>query len=392
MPRDHYEVLGVQRQASEAEIKSAYRKLARKYHPDRNPGDKQAEEQFKEVQAAYDVLSEKDKRAQYDRFGFAAENGPFGGGGGSFHWGGGDGPGGVHVEGMDPETAEELFRGIFGGGGMGGFGDAFGRTTRGGPGRSRRSRAPEPEPESEHEVTIPFLTAAQGGSIDLTIDGQHGSVRIPAGVVDGQVIRIPAPGGGRVRLKLQVEPHPYFRRDGKDVILELPLALAEALLGTKVDVPTLAGERLTVKVPPGASSGSRLRLRGKGIDGGDQFIEIKVLVPAPKDERSRELIEEFARLNPQNPAQRAAVDLTTVYLCLPPPTGRSPFARTNTCGVRRTFVGSTTSAARSATATSSSMPPRTTCPICGLVCRFRARSARRPTATACADSTARPFG
>jgi DnaJ-class molecular chaperone len=189
-----------------------------------------------------------------------------------------------------------MLRGIFGGG----MGDIFGRAARGG-GRTRRPRAPEPEAESEHEVTIPFQTAAQGGSIDLSINGQQGSVRIPAGVEDGQVMRVPAPGGGRVRLKLRVAPHPYFRREGKNIILEVPLALAEAVLGTKVDVPTLSGERLTVKVPPGASSGSRLRLRGRGIDGGDQFIEVKVAVPAPKDERSRELIEEFARLNPQSP-------------------------------------------------------------------------------------------
>ncbi len=302
MPRDYYEVLGVKRDASDDEIKSAYRKLARKYHPDRNPGDKQAEENFKEVQAAYDVLSDKEKRARYDRFGFAGENGPSGGAGGPFRWGGGaGGPGGVHVEGMDPETAEELLRGIFGGG-MGGVGDIFGRSARGGGGgRTRRARPPEPEPESEHEVAIPFETAARGGSIDLSINDQQGSVRIPAGVEDGQVMRVPAPGGGRVRLKLRVEPHPYFKREGKNIILEVPLSLSEAVLGTKVDVPTLAGERLTVKVPPGASSGSRLRLRGRGIDGGDQFIEIKVVVPAPKDERSRELIEEFARLNPQSP-------------------------------------------------------------------------------------------
>jgi DnaJ-class molecular chaperone len=299
MPRDYYEVLGVKRDAADAEIKSAYRKLARKYHPDRNPGDKQAEENFKEVQSAYDVLSDKDKRTQYDRFGFAGENGPFGGGaGGPFRWGGGAGPGGgVHVEGMDPETLEELLRGS----GLGGLGDIFGRATRGAGGRARRARAPEPEPESEHEVTIPFVTAAQGGPIDLSINGQQGSVRIPAGVEDGQVIRVPAPGGGRVRLKLRIEPHPYFKREGKDVILEVPLALPEAVLGTHVDVPTLGGERLTVKVPPGASSGARLRLRGRGINGGDQLIEIKVVVPPAKDERSRELIEEFARLNPQGP-------------------------------------------------------------------------------------------
>ena len=100
---------------------------------------------------------------------------------------------------------------------------------------------------------------------------------------------------------MNVEPHPFFRREGKDVILEVPVSLSEAVLGTKVDVPTLDGTRLTVKVPPGTSSGSRLRLRGKGIAGGDQYIEIKVVVPAPKDDRSRELIEEFARLNPQDP-------------------------------------------------------------------------------------------
>jgi DnaJ-class molecular chaperone len=299
MPRDYYEVLGVKRDATDAEIKSAYRKLARKYHPDRNPGDKQAEENFKEVQSAYDVLSEKAKRARYDRFGFAGENGPFGGeAGGPFQWGGGTGgPGGrVHVEGVDPEILEEILRG----GGLGGMGDIFGRAARGG-GRARRPRAPEPEPESEHEVTIPFLTAAQGGSIDLTINGQQGSVRIPAGVEDGKVIRVPAPGGGRVRLKLRIEAHSYFRREGKDIILPVPLSLPEAVLGTRVDVPTLSGERLTVKVPAGTSSGARLRLRGRGIGGGDQYIEIKVVVPAPKDERSRELIEEFARLNPQQP-------------------------------------------------------------------------------------------
>jgi DnaJ-class molecular chaperone len=300
MPRDYYEVLGVKRDASGAEIKSAYRKLARKYHPDRNPGDKQAEENFKEVQSAYDVLSDKDKRGRYDRLGFAGENGPFGGGaGGPFRWGGGTGgpEGDVHVGEVDPEVLEAILRGELGG--MGGLGDILGRAARGG--RARRPRAPEPEPQSEHEVTIPFLTAAQGGPIDLTINGQEGRVRIPAGVEDGKVIRVPAPGGGRVRLKLRIEPHPYFQREGKDIILEVPLSLPEAVLGTKVDVPTLAGERLTVKVPPGASSGTRLRLRGRGIDGGDQYIEIKVVVPAPKDERSRELIEEFARLNPQGP-------------------------------------------------------------------------------------------
>ncbi len=300
MPRDYYEVLGVKREAAEAEIKQAYRKLARKYHPDRNPGDKQAEAQFKEVQEAYDILSDKEKRAQFDRFGVAGANGPFGGGGPggtTFRWGGG--PGGPSFEGVDPGMAEDLLRNLFGGG----MGDAFNQAPRGAGagGRTRRSRKPEPEPEAETEVTLPFATAAQGGSISLTINGQEGTVRIPAGVEDGQVMRVPAPGGGTVRLKLRVAPHPYFRREGKDLILDVPLSLSEAVLGTKVDVPTLDGSHVTVKVPRGTSSGSRLRLRGLGVAGGDQYIEVKVAVPAPADERSREIIEEFARLNPQSP-------------------------------------------------------------------------------------------
>jgi DnaJ-class molecular chaperone len=301
MPRDYYDVLGVKRDASEEAIKKAYRKLARQYHPDRNPGDKQAEAHFKEVQEAYDVLSDKEKRAQYDRFGFAGENGPFGGGGPrgqTFRWSTGPG-GGSPFEGVEAGDAADILRNLFGGGA--GMGDVFGQAAGGAGSRTRRARRPEPEVEPEHEVTVPFRTAAEGGSIGLRINDQEGSVRIPAGVEEGQVMRVPAPGGGHVRLRLHIEPHPYFRREGKDLVLEVPLSLPEAVLGTRVDVPTLDGTRLSVKVPPGTSSGARLRLRGKGIAGGDQYIETKVVVPAPADERSRELIEEFARLNPQAP-------------------------------------------------------------------------------------------
>jgi DnaJ-class molecular chaperone len=179
------------------------------------------------------------------------------------------------------------------------MGDLFGRQARG----STRNRRRTPAQDVEAEVTVPFMTAALGGSVDLSVGGHTLSVKIPAGVESGQTLRLAgqAPGGGNLLLKLRVQDHPYFRREGKEVILEVPLTVSEAVLGARIDVPTLDGTKLTVKVPPGTSSGSRLRLRGKGIQGGDQYIEIKVVVPSPKDDRSRELIEEFARLNPKNP-------------------------------------------------------------------------------------------
>jgi DnaJ-class molecular chaperone len=298
MPRDYYETLGVKRDASEDEIKKAYRKLARQYHPDRNPGDKQAESKFKEIQDAYDVLSDKAKRAQYDRFGFVGPDGGVGAGarpgGTTFRWGGG--PGGFQE--MDPDDAAEMFSQFFGGGGGGGVGDIFGRGTRG-----RRTRRAEPPPEAQSEVSIPFLIAANGGTVNISIGNRELAVRIPAGVEDGQSLRLQgqAPGGGALRLLLRIQPHPFFRRDGNNIILEAPLSVVESALGTRLEVPTLDGTRLAVKVPPGTSSGARLRLRGKGIKGGDQFIEVKVIVPAATDERSRQLLEEFGRLHPQNP-------------------------------------------------------------------------------------------
>jgi DnaJ-class molecular chaperone len=293
MPRDYYEILGIARNASDEDVKKAYRKLARQYHPDRNPGDKNAEARFKEVQEAYDVLSDKDKRAQYDQFGFAGAAGA-GGPGGGFRW--------STETGFDPSAFAagdlgELFK-HFGMGGMGGAGEA-----PRGRGRGRRAHAPQ---EVEAEATIPFVTAARGGTVGLTVDGRHIEVKVPVGVEDGKKLRLAGqgPGGGDLYLKLRIEPHPYFRREGHHIILEVPISLPEAVLGARVDVPTLDGEHLTVKIPPGTSSGARLRLRGKGISGGDQFIEIKIAVPRAEDDRSRELIEEFARLHPQHPRSK----------------------------------------------------------------------------------------
>jgi curved DNA-binding protein len=293
MPRDYYEVLGVARNASEADIKKAYRKLARQFHPDRNPGNKQAEARFKEVQEAYDVLNDKAKRAQYDRFGHA---GPGFAGQGPFRAEGG-GSGGFEFQGVNPEDLESIL-GAFGGGG-GPFAEMFGRRGRG------RARAARPAESVEAEVAIPFLRAALGGTVSLNVDGRAIDLRVPAGVEEGKKLRLAGqgPGGGDLLVRVKIEPHPYFRREGNNVILEVPISVAEAVLGAKVDVPTLDGTHLTVTVPAGTSSGARLRLRGKGIAGGDQFIEIKIVVPKIHDERSRQLIEEFARLHPQNPRE-----------------------------------------------------------------------------------------
>jgi curved DNA-binding protein len=297
MPRDYYEVLGVKRDASDDEIKSAHRKLARQYHPDRNPGDKDAEARFKEVQEAYEVLGNKEKRAQYDRYGFAGAGmgggpgGP-GAGGGPFRWGTGD----FEFQGFDPEDLASIFR-QFGGAGED-LGNAFGRRSR------ARGRAGRPRPAIEEEIAIPFLTAATGGKLALRIEGAaEVTVTIPAGVEDGQKLRLPGqgPGGADLHLKLRIQPHSYFRREGKDILLDVPLSIPEAVLGARIDVPTIDGKRLTVTVPPGSSSGSRLRLKGRGIAGGDQYIQLKVVTPKGVSDRGRELIEEFARLHPQEP-------------------------------------------------------------------------------------------
>jgi DnaJ-class molecular chaperone len=305
MPRDPYEVLGVSKSATAEEINKAYRKLSKKYHPDRNPGDKEADAHYKEVQAAHDILGDAQKKAQFDQFGFAGPQTGFPGGAGGFHGGfpGGFPGGGQNVQ-FDPEAAQQLFD-LFGGGmgspGGGGvdLNDLFG----GGPRRKGRTRARRAEP-IESEVTVPFDTAANGGSVAIEVSGHRIDVRIPAGIEDGKRLRVPAEatGGVDVLLKVKIAPHPYFRREGNDIFLDVPLGIAEAVLGGKVDVPTLDGTKLTVTVPPGTSSGKKLRLRGKGVAGGDQYLVFKVEVPGGKvNDKSRELIEEFAKLNPQHP-------------------------------------------------------------------------------------------
>ncbi|HEV3384036.1 MAG TPA: DnaJ C-terminal domain-containing protein [Gemmata sp.] len=308
MPRDPYEVLGVSKSASGDEIQKAYRKLSKKYHPDRNPGDKQADSSYKEVQEAYEILGDATKKANFDQFGFAAgPQGGFPGGGfqGGFPGGGFPGgfPGGAGGMNIDPEMAEELFKRFVGGGG-GGEGQDLGDIFNTGRRKSKtRSRRPAATPV-EAEVTVSFEVAARGGNVSLEVGGRRIDVKVPAGIEDGKKLRVPAEatGSSDVILKVKVAPHSYFRREGSDVLLDVPISVNEAILGAKVEVPTVAGERLEVKVRPGTSSGAKLRLRGKGINGGDQYLVFKVIVPSVEvDEKSRILIEEFAKHNPVNP-------------------------------------------------------------------------------------------
>lgn len=287
MPRDPYEVLGVSRTASDEEIKKAYRKLAAKHHPDRNPGDKAAEATFKEVSAAYELLSDPEKRKRFDRYGHGGGPGGFPGAGG-----------GPQMD-MDPQAAEELFRNMFGGGGPGaGFdlGDLLGGGRRKG---GHRRRPPE---EIEGEVSVPFETAVNGGSVGIAVGGRDIDVKVPAGITDGKKLRVPASATGSADLILtvRVAPHPYFTRDGNDILLEVPISVSEAVLGTRVEVPTIGGDRLTVRIPPGTSSGARVRLSGKGVNGGDQYLTVKLVTPKNIPDDARGLMEQFAAAVPQD--------------------------------------------------------------------------------------------
>lgn len=290
MAKDFYEILGVSRSASQEEIKKAYRKLAGKYHPDRNPGDKEAEAKFKELSSAHDVLSDPALKDKYDRYGHTGDAAGPGAGG----FPGGGFPGG------NPADAEEFFRNFGGGEGFD-LGDLLGGGAKRGKGRAGARSRPQ-APDVETDIDVPFNTAALGGSISISVGGRTIEVKVPAGIDDGKKLRVPASatGSADVYLKVKIAAHPYFRRDGLDILLDLPISVPEAILGAKVDVPTLDGSTLTVKVPAGTSSGSRLRLRGKGMAGADQYLVFKIVVPAKVDDRTKELLTEFAELNPDD--------------------------------------------------------------------------------------------
>ncbi|MFL5331426.1 MAG: DnaJ C-terminal domain-containing protein [Gemmataceae bacterium] len=295
MAQDLYETLGLAKNATTADIEKAYRKLARQYHPDRNPGDKSAEAKFKEVSAAYQILSDKQKREEYDQYGQVGGHGSPGPGGQQFHFGGGGG--GAN---FDMGDAQRIFEQFFGGGGGGGFG-GMGSGSPFGQQQQRRGRA---KPASqEAEITIPFVTAATGGSLPLRINQNEVTVKIPPGMEDGKVLRLggQGSGGADLLLRVHVQPHEHFRIENGNLTLNVPISLSEAVLGATIDVPLLDGGSAAVKIPAGSSTGNKLRLKAKGIKGGDFYVRLEVMVPKHINERAKELIQEFAKLHPDHP-------------------------------------------------------------------------------------------
>jgi DnaJ-class molecular chaperone len=293
MALDLYQRLGLKRGASEAEIKKAYRSLAKQLHPDRNKDNPKAAERFAQVTAAYDLLSDKDKRAQYDR-GEIDEEGnpkmPFGGGFGGYSAGGGPqpgaGPGGFenfNFGGADAADLSDLFEGLFSGA-QGRGGGPFG-------GFRQRARAPQKGADVAYRLKIPFEDAVALKPQRITLaDGKTIDLKLPQGVEDGTKIRLagkgqegPA-GRGDALVTIEIAPHRFFRREGNNIRLDLPVTLKEAVLGAKVKVPTPEGA-VMLTVPKGTSSGKVLRLKGRGFtakDGkrGDQLVTVAIEVPA----------------------------------------------------------------------------------------------------------------
>jgi molecular chaperone DnaJ len=381
--QDYYATLGVAKEAPLEEIRKSYRKLARKYHPDLNPGDKSAEDRFKSVQEAYDILSDPKKRQMYDQYGFYSPNGYPSAGAGA-HGGGGGGRPEPNMDfgGFDfSEYFNQQPGGGASGGGKrqagGGFRDIFSQFF-GGRGEEESS-APEKGSDLEYGLNIDFWQAIKGTTVPLKITRQevcntcHGTgsagggevncpqcngtgqvtqmagamkfnlscprcggtgklknacptchgegrivtsdtveVRIPAGVRNGTRLRVPGKGNagtmgappGDLYITTRVEEHPFFHRDGDNILIQVPITVTEAGLGAKIEVPTIDGRAL-LKVPPGTHNGQKFRLREKGVartsQRGDQIVEVVIQPPKVQDERTKEILRELAQLHPEDP-------------------------------------------------------------------------------------------
>ncbi len=315
MADDLYAILGVSKGADAEAIKKAYRKLASHLHPDRNPGNPKAEDRFKKVNHAYDVLGDDKKRKLYDEFG---EDGLREGfdpervrayRDWSARQARGQGMPGGGVYGGQPVDLEDLFGGNAGG--AGGFGDLFGDFVQ----RGRRQRGPQKGPDLESEITIDFASAVRGAALELRPQGQGSTpvtVRIPAGADEGSRVRIPGQGGpspnggprGDLVLTIHVTPHPHYRRDGDDLHLDLPVTVAEAYHGAKVKVPTADGS-VSLKVPEHTQSGNVVRLKGKGVakkgrTAGDLYVHFLVHLPTQGGKELNQLVDEIAQFQKED--------------------------------------------------------------------------------------------
>ncbi len=304
--KDYYKILGVDKRASEREIKQAYRKLARQYHPDVNPGDKQAEEKFKAINEAHEVLSDAEKRRKYDQLGtnyFRWQQ--QGGDPGGFDWSQwvNRQPGGDRVR-VDYGDLGDIF-------GNTGFSDFFEAIFGGvgGQARSRRGRRQKGR-DYEQPIEVTLEEAAQGTQRVLASDGERITVRIPPGVKTGSKVRVASKGGpgmsggpaGDLYLKVTVAKHPVFERQGNDLHCEVPVDLYTAVLGGEAEIPTLDG-KVRLKIPAGSQGGRAFRLGGKGMPDlrnpqkrGDLYARIKIVVPDKLSKKERALFEELVRL------------------------------------------------------------------------------------------------
>lgn len=310
--KDYYNILGVNRGSSADEIKKAYRNQARKYHPDINPGDKKAEETFKDVQQAYEILSDPEKKKAYDMFGEAGiRGGP--GGGQPGQWTGNFGGFGENIN-FDPSgfSGFSSFEDI--------FGEIFG--TRSGR-RHRPSRAPTKGRDVEYQIEVDFNTAIKGGTRDIKIAREYNrknystetiSVKIPAGIDNNTKIRVAGKGEteissgkrGDLYLKVKVTPHPIFKRMKNNIFLDFPVTLFEAAIGSSVEVPTI-DSTASLKIPAGIQTGTKLRLKGKGVlnpktrERGDLYVNVIVTMPQNLSEDDKKKFEELSKSIKYNP-------------------------------------------------------------------------------------------
>jgi curved DNA-binding protein len=322
--KDYYQVLGVAKNANAKDIKQAFRKLARKHHPDVNPGDRGAEEKFKEINEAHEVLSDPDKRRKYDQLGanwkqYEQQGRPGQPGQGGFGGGGFN----VEFEQGGGGAFSDFFKTFFGGGVE--FDDVFGQaggSYRGQRPGSRRGRGPQgfgqPPPQRGRDISAPIdvtLEEAFHGTVKrLTLDGQTIDVRLTKGVKNGSKVRVAgkgepgAAGPGDLYLDVKERAHHIYRRDGDDLYVDVPVTFSEAALGAEIEVPTMAG-KVGIKVPAGSQNGRLMRLKGKGMPklkdkgAGDLFAKLQVLVPKKLSEREEELMKELASLDEDNPRE-----------------------------------------------------------------------------------------